>query len=173
MDMIEVHSVEDISYEFIETARKSNKNVAMIASREMIEYITDCVIKEDFSGVVYINFLDEDDTPYCLIVDTDGGVFVDVLDMEADTECFEKVYISMEGDVPQRVIDQCLDEEKKVVLFGDTDEKSDDDFVWADFDYDLVAVPLKRYGNRVNHMCCDEFSDLYKYCRDLLSEYRF
>lgn len=123
MDMIEVHPVEDISYEFIETVRKSDKNIALIANREMVEYITDCVLKEDFSGAAYINFLDEDDATYCLIVDSDGAVFVDVLDTDADTECFDVVYISMDGDAPQRVIDQCLNAEKKVILFGDVDEK--------------------------------------------------
>lgn len=173
MDMIEVHPVEDISYEFVETVRKSNKNVAMIANREMIEYVTDCVLKEDFSSAAYINFLDEDDIPYCLIVDSDGAVFVDILDMDADTEYFNIAYISMDGDVPQRVIDQCLDNEKKVILFGDVDEKPEDDSVWADFDYDFVAIPMRNRGLRAKLAVHDDFPDLYKYCRDLISEYKF
>lgn len=173
MDMIEVHPVEDISYEFIETARKSGKNIALIASKEMVEHVTDCVLKEDFSSAAYINFMYEDDVPYRLIVESDGSVFVDVLDMEADTGCFDMVYISMDGDVPQRVIDQCLDEEKKVILFGDVDEKPEDDSVWADFDYDLVAIPTRSRGLRAKFAIYDDFPDLYKYCRDLMSEYKF
>ena len=124
--MIDLDEREDICDIFIANAAGINGEdvtVAVIANKELVNYIVDELFKFDWTSPKRIDF-EKDDLEYMVSINGDGHVvampiesFKDKYFIDIDT-----VYSSMDGDVSQDIIDKCVNMDKEVVLFGLEDD---------------------------------------------------
>lgn len=122
-DIITLDAIEKIVDIFLDYIFHTDKTVGIIANKELIEYAMGEVLKYDCVNVKKVD-LELDDIEYMLSVDDDGNMIVQPV-MEYYDKYFSAmwhVYISMDGDVEQTTIDNCLDRDVDVVLFGYEDE---------------------------------------------------
>ena len=126
IEMIELEEREDICDIFIDNAAdidNTDVTVAVIANKELVSYITEELLKHDWTSAQKIDF-DEDNVEYMVSVNG-GGYVVAIPITRYDNKYFtdiDVVYISMDSDVNQDIIDKCLDMDKDVALFGLEDE---------------------------------------------------
>ena len=115
----------DIADIYIEHIYNTKKTVGIVANKEIIEYIMMDLFRLD---EVSVNLVDMSDTlaskEYMITVDNNGVMnavpfcvgFADEVDI---------VYIDMDGDVRQRVIDYFVNNDKEVILFGQKEVECD------------------------------------------------
>lgn len=126
IEMIDLDNKEmDIADIYIEHIYNTEKTVGIVANKEIIEYIMMDLFRLD---EVSVNLVDMSDTlaskEYMITVDNNGVMnavpfcvgFADEVDI---------VYIDMDGDVRQRVIDYFVNNDKEVILFGQKDNDCD------------------------------------------------
>lgn len=152
--MIELEQYEDIADIYIEKLYKTDKTVGLIAGKELIEYTMDCVLALDETSVKLIDLsgyakVEE----YILYVNDDGCVTVMPIEDYGYVDECDIVYINMDGDVEQEVIDYCVNEDKDVILFGLEDDNCTDRDDRDDCDDRDDASNCK-------HCCCDDKSSL-------------
>ena len=117
LNIITVDDYPELAYKFIHHLYHTDKTVALIAGRDLIEYIFDEVMALDETSIWRVDLTDDDpDIEYMLSV-TDIP-----LDDYGDLYDADIFYIDMDGSVSQDVIEECKDLEKEVILFGLTDE---------------------------------------------------
>lgn len=129
IDIIELENPEDIVETFIVCAMDAyagyhDKTVALIANKELVTYAMDEALTHDFFNVRKID-IEMDNIAYMIFVDKDGDLVVQpVTDFEDKFfKAIDIVYISMDGDVPQDIIDECVKNDKDVALFGLADDE--------------------------------------------------
>ena len=126
IEMIDLDNKEmDIADIYIEHIYNTEKTVGIVANKEIIEYIMMDLFRLD---EVSVNLVDMSDTlaskEYMITVDNNGVMnavpfcvgFADEVDI---------VYIDMDGDVRQRVIDYFVNNDKEVILFGQKEAECD------------------------------------------------
>lgn len=122
------NKVEDIEDIYIDRLYHTDKSVGIIVNKEFAEYILNKVIQIDETSIKEIDLVDYMNTnEYLLSVDNDGYITcVPIEDFGAldNTDVF---YIDMDGDIKQDIIDYCVNEDKKVILFGQKDNDCDCD----------------------------------------------
>lgn len=128
-DIITFDAIEEIVDIFLEHATDTDDNVGLIANKELIEYAMSEALSQDWINVRKVN-LELDDIEYMISIDIDGNLVVQPIIEYTDKyfSTMEYVYISMDGDVDQTTIDNCLNRDVDVVLFGyedDSDEEHD------------------------------------------------
>jgi hypothetical protein len=127
--IIELENPEDIVETFIACAMDANehgKTVGLIANKELVTYAMD----ESFDAFnVRKVDIEADNVAYMISIDKDGDIVVQpVTDFEDKFfKAIDIVYISVDGDVPQDIIDKCVNADKDVALFGLEDEDCDCD----------------------------------------------
>lgn len=142
MDIINVDEYEDIIDVFLDRLFDTEKTVGIAVCKEFAEYITSVLLRISETSVKEIDFIDWYKTnEYLVYVDNDGYVTAIPIDDEIILNDVDIVYIDMDGDIKQDVIDYCVNEDKEVILFGLTDD--------CDCDGD--------YKNYIGHDC-----DVYK-----------
>ena len=124
--MIDLDEREDICDIFIENAvgiYGSEETVAVIANKELVNYIVEELFKFDWATPKKIDF-DEDDLEYMVSINGDGYVVAMPIESFKDKYFadIDVVYISMDNDVSQDIIDKCVDMDKDVALFGLSDD---------------------------------------------------
>ena len=123
MDIINVDEYEDIIDVFLDRLFDTKKTVGIVVSKEFAEYITSILLKIPETSVKEIDFIDWYKTnEYLVYVDNDGYVTAIPIDDEIILNDVDIVYIDMDGDIKQDVIDYCVNEDKEVILFGLTDD---------------------------------------------------
>ena len=123
LNIITVEDYPELAYEFIHFLYHTDKTVALIAGRDLVEYVFDEVMQCDETSIWKVDLSDDDpEIEYLLSVTDEGYVTVIPLDDYGDLYDADIFYIDMDGSVSQDVIDECKDLEKKVVLFGLKDE---------------------------------------------------
>ena len=123
LNIITVDDYPELAYKFIHHLYHTDKTVALIAGRDLIEYIFDEVMALDETSIWRVDLTDDDpDIEYMLSVTDEGYVTVIPLDDYGDLYDADIFYIDMDGSVSQDVIEECKDLEKEVILFGLTDE---------------------------------------------------
>ena len=119
--------IEDLLEIFSDRCFCSTRTVSIIANREIVEYITDTILKYDWTSVLEIDFVNyEGINEYLVSVDRDGYVTAVPIEDFIILEDTDIVYIDMDGDIPQKIIDYCVNEDKEVILFGDRDNNCDE-----------------------------------------------
>lgn len=123
LNIITVYDYTELAYKFIHHLYHTDKTVALIAGRDLVEYIFDEVMDLDETSIWRVDLTDDDpDIEYMLSVTDEGYVTVIPLDDYGDLYDADIFYIDMDGSVSQDVIEECKDLEREVILFGLTDE---------------------------------------------------
>lgn len=123
MDIINVDEYEDIVDIFLDRLFSTDKTVGIVVNKEFAEYITSVLLKIPETSVKEIDFIDWYKTnEYLVSVDNDGYVTAIPVDDVIVLDSTDIVYINMDGDIKQDIIDYCVNEDKEVILFGLTDD---------------------------------------------------
>ena len=122
-DIITLDATEEIVDIFLESLEMTDKTTGIIANKELVEYAMGEALAQDWINVRRVD-IELEDLEYMLSVDNDGDLVVQPVADFKDKyfSSMETVYISMDGDVSQDVIDNCIDRDVNVILFGYEDE---------------------------------------------------
>ena len=131
MNMIDLKDKSCIAGIFIDCLYNTDKTVAVIADKELVAYVMGEVLELDDTSVKTVYFSDKDiSDEYFISVDDDGCVIFMPIENYDYLKNVDAVYIDMDGSVSQETIDFCVNEDKCVTLFGQTDDcdKNDREF---------------------------------------------
>lgn len=152
-DIITLDATEEIVDIFLESLENTDKTTGIIANKELIEYAMGEALAQDWINVRRVD-IELDDLEYMLSVDDDGDLVVQPVVEYADKyfSSMETVYISMDGDVSQDVIDNCIDRDVNVILFGYEEDCDCDECQCACTDKDTddsesTHISRDKHGN--------------------------
>ena len=121
VDIITFDEIEDIVDIFIDKVYHTDKNVALITNKELVEYAMDELLNDDCITVKRVDLeLDGEDVEYMISVDDDGYMVVQPVEYYDDKyfNGIEYAFVDMDGCVEQMTIDNLLDRDVELVLFG-------------------------------------------------------
>ena len=124
-DIITFDEIEDIVDVLIDVVHHADKTVALITNKELVEYAKDVLINDEYIAVKRVDLeLDSEDAEYMISVDDDGYMVVQPVEYYDDKyfKDIEYAFVDMDGCVDQMTIDNLLDRDVSVVLFGYEDE---------------------------------------------------
>ena len=125
VDILTFDEIEDIVDIFIDKVYHTDKTVALITNKELVEYAMDVLLNDDCITVKRVDLeLDSEDTEYMISVDDDGYMVVQPVEYYDDKyfNGIEYAFVDMDGCVEQMTIDNLLNRDVTVVLFGYDDE---------------------------------------------------
>ena len=121
VDILTFDEIEDIVDIFIDKVYRTDKTIALITNKELVEYAMDELLNDDCITVKRVDLeLDSEDAEYMISVDDDGYMVVQPVEYYDDKYFMgiEYAFIDMDGCVEQMTIDNLLDRDVPVVLFG-------------------------------------------------------
>ena len=123
VDIINVDEYEDIIDILINRLLNTEKTVGIVVNKEFAEYITSILLKIPETSIKEIDFIDwYNINEYLVYINNDGYVTAIPIDDKVVLDNADIIYINMDGDIKQDVIDYCVNEDKEVILFGLTDD---------------------------------------------------
>lgn len=123
MDIINVDEYEDIIDILLNRLLNTEKTVGIVVNKEFAEYITSILLKIPETSIKEIDFIDwYNINEYLVYINNDGYVTAVPIDDKVVLDNADIIYINMDGDIKQDVIDYCVNEDKEVILFGLTDD---------------------------------------------------
>ena len=126
VDILSFDEIEDIVDIFIDKVYHTDKTVALITNKELVEYAKDVLINDEYIAVKRVDLeLDSEDAEYMISVDDDGYMVVQPVEYYDDKyfKDIEYAFVDMDGCVDQMTIDNLLDRDVEIVLFGYEDER--------------------------------------------------
>lgn len=126
VDILSFDEIEDIVDIFIDKVYHTDKTVALITNKELVEYAKDVLINDEYIAVKRVDLeLDSEDAEYMISVDDDGYMVVQPVEYYDDKyfKDIEYAFVDMDGCVDQTTIDNLLDRDVEIVLFGYEDER--------------------------------------------------
>ena len=129
VDILTFDEIEDIVDIFIDKVYHTDKTVALITNKELVEYAMDILLNDDCITVKRVDLeLDSEYAEYMISVDDDGYMVVQPVEYYDDKyfNDIEYAFVDMDGCVEQMTIDNLLDRDVKIVLFGIDDDECDD-----------------------------------------------
>ena len=126
VDILTFDEIEDIVDIFIDKVYHTDKTVALITNKELIEYAMDVLLNDDCITVKRVDLeLDSEDAEYMISVDDDGYMVVQPVEYYDDKyfNDIEYAFVDMDGCVEQMTIDNLLDRNVEIVLFGIDDDE--------------------------------------------------
>ena len=126
VDILTFDEIEDIVDIFIDKVYHTDKTVALITNKELVEYAMDELLNDDCITVKRVDLeLDSEDTEYMISVDDDGYMVVQPVEYYDDKyfKDIEYAFVDMDGCVEQMTIDNLLDRDVEIVLFGYEDNE--------------------------------------------------
>ena len=121
--ILDLNERTDIEELFLDELECAEHTVGIVSDRLMIEYLLDEVINLDFTSIQYIDLApDRIEDVFILYVTPEGYITATPLDEVGHLYRQETVFIDMDCNVEQDVIDLCVNEDKDVRLFGLADE---------------------------------------------------
>ena len=130
VDILTFDEIEDIVDIFIDKVYHTDKTIALITNKELIEYAMDVLLNDDCITVKRVDLeLDSEYAEYMISVDDDGYMVVQPVEYYDDKyfNGIEYAFVDMDGCVEQMTIDNLLDRNVELVLFGYEDECGCDD----------------------------------------------
>ena len=130
VDILTFDEIEDIVDIFIDKVYHTDKTVALITNKELVEYAMDKLLNDDNITVRRVDLeLDSEDAEYMISVDDDGYMVVQPIEYYDDKyfNDIEYAFVDMDGCVEQMTIDNLLDRDVEIVLFGIEDDCDCDD----------------------------------------------
>lgn len=121
VDILTFNEIEDIVDIFIDKVYHTDKTVALITNKELVEYAMDILLNDDCITVKRVDLeLDSEDAEYMISVDDDGYMVVQPVEYYDDKyfNDIEYAFVDMDGCVEQMTIDNLLDRDVEIVLFG-------------------------------------------------------
>lgn len=125
VDILTFDEIEDIVDIFIDKLYHTDKTVALITNKELVEYAMDKLLNDDCITVKRVDLeLDSEYAEYMISVDDDGYMVVQPIEYYDDKyfKDIEYAFVDMDGCVEQMTIDALLNRDVKIVLFGIEDE---------------------------------------------------
>lgn len=123
-DVLTFDEIGDIVDVFIDKVYYTDETVALIANKKLIEYAMDKLLNDDCITVKRVDLeLDSEDAEYMVSVDGDGYMVVQPIEYY-DNKYFigiEYAFVDMDGSVERTTIDNLLERNIPIVLFGDED----------------------------------------------------
>lgn len=183
-DIITFDEIEDIVDVLIDVVHHADKTVALITNKELVEYAKDVLINDEYIAVKRVDLeLDSEDAEYMISVDDDGYMVVQPVEYYDDKyfKDIEYAFVDMDGCVDQMTIDNLLDRDVSVVLFGYEDECDCDECECA-CKKDEKSTTTSKESYFINGKSVDksefdkkyeEFEEMYlDNIRDMLLNYR-
>ena len=130
VDILTFDEIEDIVDIFIDKVCHTDKTVALITNKELVEYVMDVLLEDSYITVKRVDLeLDSECAEYMISVDDDGYMVVQPVEYYDDKyfNGIEYAFVDMDGCVEQITIDNLLDRDVEIVLFGYDDECSCDE----------------------------------------------
>ena len=121
VDILTFDEIEDIVDIFIDKVYHTDKTVALITNKELVEYAMDVLLNDDCITVKRVDLeLDSEDVEYMISVDDDGYMVVQPVEYYDDKYFMgiEYAFVDMDGCVGQVTIDNLLNRNVEIVLFG-------------------------------------------------------
>ena len=121
VDILTFDEIEDIVDIFIDKVYHTDKTVALITNKELVEYAMDELLNDDCITVKRVDLeLDSEDAEYMISVDDDGYMVVQPIEYYDDKyfNGIEYAFVDMDGCVEQMTIDNLLNRDVEIVLFG-------------------------------------------------------
>lgn len=134
VDILTFDEIEDIVDIFIDKVYHTDKTIALITNKELVEYAMDELLNDDCITVKRVDLeLDSEDAEYMVSVDDEGYMVVQPVEYYGDKyfKDIEYAFVDMDGCVNQITIDNLLDRDVPVVLFGYEDERKCDECEFA------------------------------------------
>lgn len=183
-DIITFDEIEDIVDVLIDVVHHADKTVALITNKELVEYAKDVLINDEYIAVKRVDLeLDSEDAEYMISVDDDGYMVVQPVEYYDDKyfKDIEYAFVDMDGCVDQMTIDNLLDRDVEIVLFGYEDECDCDECECA-CKKDEKSTTTSKESYFINGKSVDksefdkkyeEFEEMYlDNIRDMLLNYR-
>ena len=130
LDILTFDEIEDIVDIFIDKVYHTDKTVALITNKELVEYAMDELLNDDCITVKRVDLeLDSEYAEYMISVDDDGYMVVQPVQYYDDKyfNDIEYAFVDMDGCVEQMTIDNLLNRDVEIELFGYEDECGCDD----------------------------------------------
>ena len=130
VDILTFDEIEDIVDIFINKVYHTDKTVALITNKELVEYAMDELLNDDCITVKRVDLeLDSEYAEYMISVDDDGYMVVQPVQYYDDKyfNDIEYAFVDMDGCVEQMTIDNLLNRDVEIELFGYEDECGCDD----------------------------------------------
>ena len=125
VDILTFDEIDDIVGIFIDKVCHTDKTVALITNKELVEYAMNELLEDSYITVKRVDLeLDSEDAEYMISVDDDGYMVVQPVEYY-DTKYFmgiEYAFVDMDGCVGQVTIDNLLNRNVEIVLFGYEDD---------------------------------------------------
>ena len=125
VDILTFDEIEDIVDIFIDKVCHTDKTVALITNKELVEYAMDVLLNDDCITVKRVDLeLDSEYAEYMISVDDDGYMVVQPVEYYDDKYFMgiEYAFVDMDGCVGQVTIDNLLNRNVEIVLFGYEDD---------------------------------------------------
>ena len=146
VDILTFDEIEDIVNIFINKVYHTDKTVALITNKELVEYAMDELLDDSYITVKKVDLeLDSEDAEYMISVDDDGYMVVQPVEYYDDKyfNGIEYAFVDMDGCVEQMTIDNLLDRDVEIVLFGIGDECGCDEYECACKKYEKTTATSK------------------------------
>ena len=157
VDILTFDEIEDIVDIFIDKVYHTDKTVALITNKELVEYAMDELLNDDCITVKRVDLeLDGEDVEYMISVDDDGYMVVQPVEYYDDKyfNDIEYAFVDMDGCVEQMTIDNLLDRDVEIVLFGI--DECDCDECEKGFTVNGRPVSKEEFDNYVSQFKYDE-----------------
>ena len=121
VDILTFDEIEDIVDIFIDKVCHTDRTVALITNKELVEYAMNELLEDSYITVKRVDLeLDSEDAEYMISVDDDGYMVVQPVEYYDDKyfKDIEYAFVDMDGCVEQMAIDNLLDRDVELVLFG-------------------------------------------------------
>ena len=124
VDILTFDEIEEIVDNFLDFACNTNKTVALITNKELVEYAMYQAVSCNCVNIRKVD-LDLYDVEYMISVNTDGDLVVQPVEYYDDKyfKEIEYAFVDMDGCVEQMTIDNLLDRNVEIVLFGYEDDE--------------------------------------------------
>ena len=159
VDILTFDEIEDIVDIFIDKVYHTDKTVALITNKELVEYAMNELLNDDCITVKRVDLeLDGEDVEYMISVDDDGYMVVQPVEYYDDKyfNDIEYAFVDMDGCVEQMTIDNLLDRDVEIELFGYEDDKCDCDECEKGFTVNGRPVSKEEFDNYVSQFKHDE-----------------
>lgn len=137
VDILTFDEIEDIVDFFIDKVYHTDKTVALITNKELVEYAMGELISDNCITIKKVDLeLDGENIEYMISVDGDGNTVVQPIEYYDDRYFMgiDYAFVDMDGCVEQITIDNLLDRDVPVVLFGLDDYDDEYDCTNCDLD---------------------------------------
>lgn len=120
VDIITLDAIEDIVDIFLQHTINTEDTVGLIANKELIEYAMSEALSNDWINARKVDLEADKDIEYMISVDHDGNLVVHPVEYYDDKYFadIQYAFVSMDEDVQQTTIDNLLDRDISVILFG-------------------------------------------------------